>query len=79
MPLRLTVALSEDLTWGELIGFVDAARPYVQDRDRVEIVNRESETDHVPDFLAVDLQTGASPRVSLTTIRPAPFALRFKL
>src|SRR5690348_2449752 len=59
MPLRLTVELCEDLTWGELIGFVDAARPHVQGRDRVEIVNRENETDYVPDFLAVDLPSGA--------------------
>jgi hypothetical protein len=59
MPLRLTAELNDDLTWGELVQFVDTARPHVRDRDRVEIVNRENETDYVPEFLAVDLPTGA--------------------
>jgi hypothetical protein len=61
MPLRLTVELVEELTWGELIAFVDAARLHVQDADHVEIVNRENETEFVPDLLAVDLPAGAQP------------------
>lgn len=55
MSLELSVELSETLTWGELIAFVDAARPYVQSKDTVDIAPVENETEWIPERLRAEL------------------------
>jgi hypothetical protein len=53
--MQLTIEFTDRLTWGELIGFVDAARPHATTGQLVDIVPIENETDWIPDRIRVEL------------------------